>query len=615
MAAEAGEAPPVIVEASVVEAPVVDNATTADATFVPMEVKTEGRKVVDKSFSILFALAVGFWVILAIVIFAEAKAAYKTKKGIIEGIMDHYVDDMETCCSSLGLDYSNSMNCVILATYNDWSYSGRRLSDEDHAELLRRLGDSDKNTPTTIWEGFGNEPVIPIVMVIAAIALCVGFIWAMEKCSYQILMGTFFLEWCGCMYIAINPHGDGIIWPFFFPCVFIMLWVGLMHKKIEEAAGVISLAAHALLAMPSLMCFVYSWLIVSGLLVFIYILVLSASGQVLEVNSSTCEFKQKDYVSSTAFLVNAIWGWMWFYASAVQIFFVAGCVGTYHFDKSKAVATLPVTMIKIAVTTSAGCLAKLALVFQAVDYIRRKSRLTCRQLCCAWWDPTVWIACLIRCCCLSFLNMMTKFCLIFHSFTGEDFWTSAVRCMDLLKNAGLSGLVLETAALNTFIVIRYFVSAGIGMACWAWMDDIYGLNILKDGGFLFWFMMGLFFLFIYMPVYAIALVILIALLVADNIWNVWIPWFCGLFIGGITSFFFDQTTQALLYASNTMFVAIAIQKTHGKINAESPFAKKMVAIIAEARIVGEDGNEVKNTFDQDPNVRSVVETAEPAPVV
>merc|ERR1712054_83682 len=127
--------------------------------------------------------------------------------------------------------------------------------------------------------------------------------------------------------------------------------------------------------------------------------------------------------------------------------------------------------------------------------------------------------------------------------------------------------------------------------------------------------MALFFLFIYMPTYAIALVILIALLAGEYIWNIWIPWCCGLFIGGITSFFFNQTTQALLYASNTMFVAIAIEKTHGKINAESPFAKKMVAIIAEARIVGEDGNEVKNTFDQDPNVRSVVETAEPAPVV
>merc|ERR1712146_446833 len=221
-------------------------------------------------------------------------------------------------------------------------------------------------------------------------------------------------------------------------------------------------------------------------------------------------------------------------------------------------------------------------------------------------DPTIWIALLIRCCCLSFLQMMTKFCLIFNCFTGEDFWTWAVRCCDLLKKAGLTGLVLETAAMNTFVVIRYFVSAGLGMACWAWMDDEYGLNVLTDGGVWFYVMMALFFLFIYMPVYAIALVILIALLVGEYIWNIWIPWCCGLFIGGITSFFFNQTTQALLYASNTMFVAIAIEKTHGKINAESPFAQEMVKVIGKAVIVDENGNEVKNEFSSDPVVVGVV---------
>ena len=204
-------------------------------------------------------------------------------------------------------------------------------------------------------------------------------------------------------------------------------------------------------------------------------------------------------------------------------------------------------------TTSVGCLSKLALVFEAVDYIRKKSRINYYSVCCGFWDPTLWIACIIRFCCFSFLQMMTKFCLIFHCFTGEDFWTSATRMADLLLKAGFKGLVLETAANNCFKFIGFVVSAALGIATWAWLGSEYGTGILS--GYcgssgdsceaLKWFMMIIFFGFIFYPTYALALVILIGVLVEAPD-AMWIPWLCGLFIGAITSFFFDQTTNALL---------------------------------------------------------------------
>lgn len=36
-----------------------------------------------------------------------------------------------------------------------------------------------------------------------------------------------------------------------------------------------------------------------------------------------------------------------FYANTVQIFFIAGCIGVYHFDKEKVSATLPFKFLKV----------------------------------------------------------------------------------------------------------------------------------------------------------------------------------------------------------------------------------------------------------------------------
>ena len=131
-----------------------------------------------------------------------------------------------------------------------------------------------------------------------------------------------------------------------------------------------------------------------------------------------------------------------FYANATQIFFIAGCVGTYHFEKEKVTAKMPLQFIKIALTTSFGTLGKLC-SFAFVDYIKKKSKFSCKKILLGWYDPVFWLAVIIRCCCLAFLNMMTKFCLIFHAFSGEEFWTSAKRTKSLMEKAGLGGLVLR----------------------------------------------------------------------------------------------------------------------------------------------------------------------------
>ena len=47
-------------------------------------------------------------------------------------------------------------------------------------------------------------------------------------------------------------------------------------------------------------------------------------------------------------------------------------------------------------------------------------------------------------------------------------------------------------------------------------------------------MQFLMFILMLSPQAAIVLVVLIAVIFGDNVWHVWVPWLCGIFVGGIT---------------------------------------------------------------------------------
>merc|ERR1719161_2639945 len=65
------------------------------------------------------------------------------------------------------------------------------------------------------------------------------------------------------------------------------------------------------------------------------------------------------------------------------------------------------------------------------------------------------------------------------------------------------------------------------------------------------------------PAFALFLVVIIALWAGTWMIRCWIPWCCGVFCGAVTAFFFWQTVNALLVASNAAFVCIAIDKEKG----------------------------------------------------
>ena len=327
----------------------------------------------------------------------------------------------------------------------------------------------------------------------------------------------------------------------------------------------------------------------SAVLVFVLIGVAMASGKHWRVRErsarawergdwpeyTTCNWEYHGGWYLVTWILIVIWKWMWAYLVMTQVYFVSGCVAQFNFDRNLVTKAMPLTLIKLAFTKSAGTVGKSALILQFITWVKKKTKINGKNCCCLinpfHW-PVLLVAAILRCCCITCLKMVNKFALIFHVITGDEFWLSAKRCYKLMKHAGLDALVMETAAMNSFVIIGYGLSVCVGVFTWWWAGVEYGKDVLGnedmwgeqneyEPGWWDKFMLIIMMILLLVPTFAIFLTVVIALFVTD-ITRCWIPWFCGLFCGGVCAQFFWQTVNALLIASNSTFVCIAIDKVN-----------------------------------------------------
>ena len=468
-------------------------------------------------------------------------------------------------------------------------------SEDCHAccfPATRRRLAKKKHTPKpkTIWEGFSLHPGIPLGVIAVIMFLCFGFLKLMEKFAKTVLFGTFFAEAVFCLYLGFAGKFEAVravVWTII--ALAIGIYVAFMRKKIVKAGDCISVAATALLSMPSLMATVYAWMLASALLVVVLIAVAVASGNQAKVSEgsdkdlfgtkyATCDWEGRGDWGFVMFTLVCIWKWMWAYLVMTQVYFVSGCVAQFNFDRNLVTKAMPLTLIKLAFTKSAGTVGKSALILQFINWVKKNSKIsgknccwTCAKLATPLCWPMLLLVVVVRCCCFTAMEMLNKFALIFHVITGDEFWLSAKRCHKLMKHAGLDALVMETSAMNSFIIIGYGLSVGVGVFTWWWAGVEYGKDVLgnedmwgeEDEYINGWHILMLVTMMILLlvPTFAIFLTVIIAMAVTD-ITRCWIPWFCGLFCGGVCAQFFWQTVNALLIASNSTFVCIAIDKVN-----------------------------------------------------
>ena len=567
----------------------------SDADFGNIErtVLVEDRPWTDRRCGYFSVLCVLFFICSAIGLGATGAPRYDTNSdNEIEGVNDKYLADAKKCCEKAAVPPPGAESLYPTGFW-EMSEMCREMEDNnqwDAPSARRRRLASKKNTPVpqNVWEGFSMHPGIPIGVVAIIMFLCGGFLKLMEKVATHVLFGTFLAEAAFCIYLGVG--GEQVEPVMFVIAALIGVYVYCVRAQIRKAGNIISVASNALLSMPSLMCLVYTWMLASASLVIVLILVASAAGRHAAVKENTekaagvqagvqieytsCDWKDDSTAGGLFFVMYIIWVWMGNYVTMTQVYYVAGCTAQYVWDPSLVKASMPLTLLKLAFTRSGGTVSKTAWVLQVINYIKKNSKFSCRNcltLIVRW--PIVLLACIVRCCCFTWLEMLNKYVLVFHVITADEFWLSAKRCYKLMKKRGLGALVMETSAQNSFVIIGYGLSLCVGIFTWWWMGVEYGKDVLGNNDM--WgdtdtygpgwpkFMIFVMALMLIAPAAAMAIIIIVAMAVGDSITRCWIPWCCGVFCGAVTAFFFWQTVNALLVASNAAFVCIAIDKENG----------------------------------------------------
>ena len=156
----------------------------------------------------------------------------------------------------------------------------------------------------------------------------------------------------------------------------------------------------------------------------------------------------------------------------MRLSIVANLIGSYHFHPHHTPGIAGA--ITNTVTTSFGTIAAASLIQTIAEWLNRKffrEPLWKRFLRC---DPCFCIllplCCLCGTCVKIILQMLTKYALILHVFTGKPFWGSAKKTYKILRRHYKGAFVTEATSAVFLWMGSYFFSMSIFLISWVWMD-------------------------------------------------------------------------------------------------------------------------------------------------
>ena len=218
------------------------------------------------------------------------------------------------------------------------------------AQLEKQIedGDDDINVsgfskPTSLWAGFGDHPYIPLVLVVALLVMATLWLVVLSKFAVTILWGTYAAIEVGLLYLMVGG-GNYILLPF---ALALLGYVVYARNKITEAGVITRQACTHILELPSLMAAIYAWLAVPSAIVLLLLLQVIFGAQVREVNYADCGVIEKNWPGQIIFLNSIIFYWLWSTAGMVQVFMVAGCIGTQHFQANDAPPAMPLHFVQV----------------------------------------------------------------------------------------------------------------------------------------------------------------------------------------------------------------------------------------------------------------------------
>jgi len=406
-------------------------------------------------------------------------------------------------------------------------------------------------------------------------------------------------------------------------------WV---REKILFAAEVISHATIAMRARPSIF--------VGGILIktlfagnaVLFVLFFAKAFDVVEIKSSgygACYFETPEYVSNLMTFCSVSYLWTILLLDKMRLSIIATIVGSWHFhptDKPKFTTTLT-NMGKSFGTLSIG-----SLISAIADQINRIAQ---QNWFCIVLSPPNLIICLIGTCFQTCVQMLTKFSIILHVFTGQGFFQSGKSMYKIMCRHFKGGFVTEVTSKSVLEFTSYVFAAGITMLTWRWVNDRFdcgnpfndGLNDDDDtSGFVPWYIIVGILVNVFLLWYPVLFLYCIIFTnnylrkneretlqriednensnlddqynddnygyVERNYNHIWIPILSASFVGCIAMMFFSFISSIFLDVIDTIFLCFAIDKDNNvdiaPDNELFDLVKKMPEYIDTVTVVDDD---------------------------
>ena len=326
---------------------------------------------------------------------------------------------------------------------------------------------------------------------------------------------------------------------------------------------------------------------------FCFVTFVSQSAEVMEVAKvveigdeytaamNTCVLQNASWVGSARSILMFCWLWSIMFYTQARLGVISFVIGSWHFHPNDMPSVL--SAVLTVFTKSLGTVSFSALLLAIIERIKKSLKFKWYHHCGPQFCITVPFACLamvLLWCLETCLKMLTKFTLILHIFSGDNFFGSAKKCWGLLTRHFENAFVTEVTSRAVLTIGAYVFSIALAFSAWAWIDSEFGWKSLStasdEGGslirFFGWFLMMLFNL--WYPTLGIFLMIVIDMILTQ--WGVggqeyWVAPFAAVFVGIIAMLFFTFMAGVVLDTIDVCFVCWAVDKDNNVDLSESEF--------------------------------------------
>jgi hypothetical protein len=388
------------------------------------------------------------------------------------------------------------------------------------------------------------------------------------------------------------------------------------RNKLMLAAKIIEYSTIAMKENPSIFVgsIVVKLLFAGNAALFVYFF--AESFEVVEVRkfeyeyyggaSDYCAFVSPKYVQGITVYLSLSYLWTILLFEKMRLSIIAAIVGSWHFHPQEKPSVF--TCIK-NIAPSFGTIAVSALISSLAEYVNR----ILSENAWYWWiSPTVIIMLPIHAisfcfgaCLKTLVQMVTKFALILHVFTGQAFMASAKSAFQILSRHFKGGFVTEFTSKSVLNLGSYAFSIGVAMVAWKWVDDEFDCGTLSrlETDTSMWFMLYIIIILfnLWYPILGLYVIILLNKFLqdvgkdavesgAESLNYSWIPPFAATFVGCIAMLIFQFLSSIFLDTIDTLFLCYAIDKDNNVDVTDDEFTSivKEVTSYTESEVSSEE---------------------------